>query len=94
MKRNYSIQFENILSYSKATLELGSLNVLIGANTAGKSNLIEIISLLAATPNNLLVPIREGGGVTDWLWKGMTQSVMEGMPKQSLGTRGKIRGFL
>jgi len=65
-----TIRLENILSYSMTTLELGSLNVLIGANASGKSNLIEIISLLAATPNNLLIPIREGGGVTDWLWKG------------------------
>jgi predicted ATPase len=23
-----------------------------------------------ATPNNLLVPIREGGGISEWLWKG------------------------
>ena len=67
-----TIRFENILSYSTSmtTLELDSLNVLIGANASGKSNLIEILSLLAATPNNLLIPIREGGGVNDWLWKG------------------------
>jgi predicted ATPase len=56
-----SIRLENILSYSTGmeTLTLESLNVLIGTNAAGKSNLIEILSLLAATPNNLLIPIRE-----------------------------------
>jgi len=72
-----TIRFENILSYSTAmdTLTLDSLNVFIGTNASGKSNLIEIISLLAATPNNLLVPIREGGGVSEWLWKGSVSPI-------------------
>jgi predicted ATPase len=67
-----TIRLENILSYSTKmeALELDSLNVLIGTNASGKSNLIEVISLLAAMPTNLLIPIREGGGVTEWLWKG------------------------
>jgi len=72
-----TIRLENILSYSTQmeTLTLDSLNVLIGPNASGKSNLIEIISLLAATPNNLSVPIREGGGVSEWLWKGSTSPI-------------------
>ncbi|WP_069472717.1 AAA family ATPase [Candidatus Marithrix sp. Canyon 246] len=67
-----TIRLENILSYSTGmkTLTFESLNVLIGTNASGKSNLIEIISLLAATPNNLLIPIRQGGGIMEWLWKG------------------------
>ncbi|MEI7771151.1 MAG: AAA family ATPase, partial [Chloroflexales bacterium] len=36
----------------------------------GKSNLIEAISLLQATPTDLTLPIRQGGGISDWLWKG------------------------
>lgn len=51
-------------------IELRALNVLIGANGSGKSNLIEVISLLQAAPTDLLRPIREGGGIHDWLWKG------------------------
>ncbi len=72
-----TIRLENILSYSTEmeTLTLEALNVLIGPNAAGKSNLIEIISLLAATPNNLLGPIREGGGVSEWLWKGSVSPI-------------------
>ena len=46
------------------------MNVLIGPNGSGKSNLIEAIGLLQATPRNLAAPIREGGGVSEWLWKG------------------------
>jgi len=51
-------------------VELSSLNVLIGPNGSGKSNLIEAISLLQACPVDLLKPIRETGGISDWLWKG------------------------
>jgi len=63
---------ENILSYgpSSTNLDMEPLNVIIGPNASGKSNLIEILSLLASSPNDLQVPIREGGGVSDWLWKG------------------------
>jgi predicted ATPase len=67
-----SIYLENLLSYSTGMerLELGPLNVLIGPNASGKSNLIEAISLLAAAPRNLLTAIRDGGGIGEWLWKG------------------------
>jgi predicted ATPase len=51
--------------------------VLIGPNASGKSNLIEAISLLAATPKDLLEPIREGGGAAEWIWKGKRQARAE-----------------
>lgn len=67
-----SLQLTNFLSYGaeQEPLELRSLNVLIGANGSGKSNLIEALELLRATPGDLLKPVRDGGGVRDWLWKG------------------------
>ncbi len=67
-----TIRLENILSFGPNTLELPlePLNVLIGPNASGKSNLIEALSLLHAAPRDLQAPIREGGGVRDWLWKG------------------------
>lgn len=67
-----SIRLENILSFGPdmAELPLEPLNVLIGPNASGKSNLIEVLSLLAAAPFDLQEPIRKGGGVRDWLWKG------------------------
>jgi predicted ATPase len=46
------------------------LNVLIGANGSGKSNLIEVLALLRASPKSLPAPIKEMGGVREWLWKG------------------------
>jgi|GEM_PF-5421352 len=67
-----SIRLENILSYGgkREPFELGPLNVLIGTNASGKSNLIEALALLAEAPRDILKPIREGGGVDEWLWKG------------------------
>lgn len=70
-----SIALTNFLSYGDATpaIELGPLNVIVGPNGSGKSNLLEAIELLRATPKDLLTPIRDGGGVRDWLWKGATK---------------------
>jgi predicted ATPase len=67
-----TIKLRNILSFGPDTpeLELQSLNVLIGPNVAGKSNLIEAIGLLQSAPTNLLDPVRTGGGIAEWLWKG------------------------
>ncbi|NNB95071.1 AAA family ATPase [Corallococcus exiguus] len=71
-----SIRLQNLLSFGPDSdaFPLQALNVLIGPNASGKSNLIEALGLLRATPGNLLAPIREGGGVTEWLWKGGTES--------------------
>ena len=67
-----TIRLENILSYGpeRTELELQPLNVLIGPNASGKSNLIEALSLLESTPSNLQRPIEVGGGIREWLWKG------------------------
>lgn len=68
-----SIRLRNFLSYGPATAEteLSALNVVIGPNGSGKSNLIEAIDVLRSTPSDVTRPIREGGGVQDWLWKGL-----------------------
>jgi predicted ATPase len=75
MKLIRTIRIENLLSYGPEAPELvlEPLNVLIGPNASGKSNLVEVLSLLSAAPTDLQVPIREGGGVADWLWKGSKQ---------------------
>jgi len=67
-----SIALKNFLSYGSSTddTELKSLNVLIGPNLSGKSNLIEALAILHAAPKDLGEPIREGGGIGEWIWKG------------------------
>lgn len=67
-----SIKLKNLLSFGDKSeaIELGPLNVLIGKNSCGKSNLIEVFSVLKSLPKDLLEPIRKGGGIREWLWKG------------------------
>ncbi len=62
----------NLLSFGPDTppVPLHDLNVLIGPNGSGKSNLIEALGLLRAAPTHLATPVRDGGGIRDWLWKG------------------------
>ena len=50
--------------------ELQPLNVLIGPNASGKSNFIEVLELLRATPTDFAAAIRDGGGAEEWVWKG------------------------
>lgn len=55
-------------------LPLEGLNVLIGPNGSGKSNLLEVLALLQAAPTDLSAPVKEMGGVGEWLWKGPAAS--------------------
>jgi predicted ATPase len=64
------LTLKKILSFKETTVDLQQLNVLIGPNAVGKSNLIEAISLLQAAPNALDVQILRGGGIRQWLWLG------------------------
>lgn len=68
----HRIKLQNLLSFGPDAqeLELKPLNVLIGPNGSGKSNLIEALALLRAAPMDLPRPIREGGGVSNWIWRG------------------------
>lgn len=66
-----SLEISNLLSYGEqaGVVDLGNLNILIGPNGSGKSNFLEAISLLQAAPEQLTRPIRDGGGIPDWLHK-------------------------
>ena len=64
------IRLRNLLSFGPEGLDLDlpGLTVLIGPNGSGKSNLFEALSLLQAAPSQLAAPVREGGGIRNWLW--------------------------
>ncbi len=66
------IKQTNLLSFGpdSEAIELKRLNVLIGPNGSGKSNLLEGIDLLRSAPRDLPAPIRAGGGIHDWIWRG------------------------
>ena len=65
-----SIHLRDLLSFGPEgiDLDLPALTVLIGPNGSGKSNLFEALGLLHASPSQLAVPVRDGGGIRNWLW--------------------------
>jgi predicted ATPase len=65
------IALENFLSYGERQdpVSLGPLNVVIGANGSGKTSLLEAIEVIRNTPGTVNKPIREGGGISEWLNK-------------------------
>ncbi|MFM8476001.1 MAG: AAA family ATPase [Planctomycetaceae bacterium] len=67
-----SLRLTRFLSFppDSPVIELTPLNVMIGPNGSGKSNVIEAIELLRATPTGFANAIRDGGGASEWLWKG------------------------
>jgi predicted ATPase len=66
------LRVSGLLSFGPQGIDLpmGNLNVLIGPNGSGKSNLLEVLALLKAASTNLPAPVKEMGGVREWLWKG------------------------
>jgi predicted ATPase len=73
MKKNTlkSLHIQNLFSLGDESpeIELGDLNVLIGSDGSGKSNLTEIIGLLRNTPKDFADEVGAGGGISDLLWK-------------------------
>jgi predicted ATPase len=70
------IKASNLLSFGPEGLDikLHNLNVLIGPNGSGKSNFLELLDLIRATPSSdSLAPIRQGGGISEWIWKGASE---------------------
>ena len=68
-----SMRIKGMLSFQDMSLDLRPLNVLIGPNASGKSNLIEMVALLQSAPRDLAGFIRQNGGISEWLWKGNTR---------------------
>ena len=74
-----SLTLKNILSFGPDTppLELGPLNVFIGPNASGKSNVIDALSILRATPRDVQEAVRKLGG-----WDELTRA--GGRPEDTL----------
>lgn len=67
-----SLHLKGFLSFGQGSepVRLTGLNVLIGPNGVGKSNFIEAVELLHATPADFSSAIRLGGLPNDWIWHG------------------------
>lgn len=68
----HRLRLKDFLSYGNAgvEIELQPLNVLIGPNASGKSNLIEALGVLRAAPVDLAAYFRERGGVGAYIRTG------------------------
>lgn len=68
------IKLRNILSFGDKgeEIELQPLNIIIGQNASGKSNLVDVFKLLKASTINggFSNQIIKGGGIEEWIWKG------------------------
>jgi predicted ATPase len=94
-----SIRPVNLLSFGPNTeeIELRPLNILIGPNGCGKSNLIEIIALLSKLPDkDPWSTVIQTGGAPEWIWKGKnaegklpTLTVTAGGRKESNSSKPK-----
>lgn len=74
-----NISLTDFLSFGPGAsrFDLQPLNILIGANGSGKSNLVEALALLRAVRGDLPKPVRKGGGVDEWLFRDATQRASE-----------------
>jgi predicted ATPase len=74
----HKIRLKNFLSYGSkgTTIDLKPLNLIIGANGAGKSNFVEAIRLLGLTPvhTGLTVACNQAGGISELIWKGASNA--------------------
>ncbi len=75
------ITLTNLLSFGcdPEPIAMRPLNLIIGPNGSGKSNLLEAVDLLRNAPGQLAKPLREGGGIRDWLWKGTSTTPVAGI---------------
>ena len=99
MRAISELRLDGLLSFAPGSppFELSPLNVLIGPNGSGKSNLIEAVELLKATPLNFASAVRDGGGASEWLWKGRSppapatiEAVLEGSPAAARPIRYRL----
>lgn len=76
-QRFSSLRLRNVLSFGpdSGLIKLAGLNVLIGANASGKSNLIDAIDFLRRSPKSIQEALRAGGGSSEYVWKGTTDQV-------------------
>lgn len=68
------IKLRNILSFGDKgeEIELQPLNIIIGQNASGKSNLVDVIKLLRSLTQEkgLVTFISRNGGISEWIYKG------------------------
>ena len=62
-----ALHLKDFLSFQDVSIELGPVNVLIGANGSGKSNVIDAIDFLRHCPGDLSSFVLNEGGAEQWI---------------------------
>ncbi|MCI0490281.1 MAG: AAA family ATPase, partial [Blastocatellia bacterium] len=71
-----SLEIEGFRSFKKALWEPGTLNIIIGANGTGKSNLLRFLGLISsAAKGSLAAGVQGSGGMGSLLWSGKASSI-------------------
>jgi predicted ATPase len=93
------LQVRNFLSLRSVDVELGSLNVLVGSNMAGKSNILDVFRFLhqcffpEAGTQGISYALAQRGGIGEVLWKGSDDKlitiVLEGVDDSEVGSKFK-----
>jgi len=69
------ISVKNLLSFGNegVDIKLEPLNILIGPNASGKSNLLRALSIFHYAPSDISRAFAETDGPEEWPWKGLSQ---------------------
>jgi predicted ATPase len=89
------LRLHNFLSFGSegVSVKLLPLNVLIGPNASGKSNFLEALALLRGLPRDLQSAIREGGGSSEYIWKGSVAERGASIMEVDVSAPGKSWGY-
>jgi predicted ATPase len=71
-----SLDIEGFRSFKRAVWEPGNLNIIIGANGSGKSNLLRFLNMIkVAADGNLADAVQHAGGMGSITWNGTASNV-------------------
>lgn len=87
----HTLAIENYRSLLSLRLPLGRLNVIVGANGTGKSNLYRAMKLLADTAQSSVVnAVANEGGLDSALWAG-PETISKAMREGNVPVQGTVR---
>ncbi|WP_081619293.1 AAA family ATPase [Thioalkalivibrio sp. ALE28] len=94
MRPLHSISAENFLSLNDVQVELRDLNVLVGPNAAGKTNLLKVIQFLGDTVRTDLLPaIESHGGFEALRFRGARSKSTSSSNRIKIGIKAQVTTY-
>jgi len=90
-----SLQVRNFRSLKNVTWQPGDLNLVIGSNASGKSNLLQALELLSACADRGALPqyVRRAGGMEPLVWDGTAEGFSFSLTTTAPGSARTKRRF-